>query len=1174
MGFVHLHLHTEYSLLDGACRIEQALDAAKAMGQTALAITDHGAMYGVIDFYKAAQKRGIKPIVGCEVYVAKRTRFDKVHAFDAENRHLVLLCKNETGYKNLITLVSQSWTEGFYNTPRVDLELLRKHSDGLIALSACLAGEIPRAILAGDLAGARAAALRYREIFGADNFYLELQDHGLPEQKRVLPQLIQLAQELSIPLVATNDCHYIAREDSRMHKVLLCIQTGRTVDDPNAMEFGSDEFYMKSEAEMRELFPEYPEAFDNTLEIAARCNLEIEFGKTKLPRFEAPGGEDSTAYFRRKCQEGLREKYGKHPDPAVLDRLAYELDVIEKMGYVNYYLIVNDYVQYAKSVGIPVGPGRGSGAGSLAAYCIGITGIDPIRYQLLFERFLNPERVSMPDFDIDFSDERRQEMIDYVVRKYGSDRVAQIVAFDTMAARAAVRDVGRALAIPYAAVDSVAKLIPRVLKVTLDGVLQAQPGSPEYAPDFRARYEADPQTRELIDMARKIEGMPRHTTTHAAGVVITDRPVRDYVPLAKNDEATVTQYTMTALDELGLIKMDFLGLRNLSVIDDAVKMIRRTVPDCDIEKIPEDDPAVFAMISAGQTVGVFQFESPGMKRLLIQSRPESIEDLIAVISLFRPGPMSFIPTYVENRHHPERVRYRHPKLAGILGVTYGCVIYQEQVMQICRELAGYSLGRADVVRRAMSKKKADVMERERQIFIYGLTREDGTVEVDGCIRRGVDEDTAKALWSEMESFASYAFNKSHAAAYSVVAYRTAWLKCHYPREYMAALLTSVLGDTDKVVGYIAECTRLGIRVLPPHVNESQNGFSVSGRDIRFGLQAVKNLGKGFIDGLIREREFGGKFESFYAFCKRMYGKELNRRALESLVQCGALDHLGNNRKEMLYAAGGLLDTLDETKRRNVEGQIGFFDLTAGNQESAYSIKAYEEFPESERLAMEKDVTGLYLSGHPMAPYLPFYAGRELTRTDALSEEDGPVRDGDRVTVLGMVVSVKFKTTKAGGTMAFAVLEDCFGSVELLLFPNTLSEYGALLTEGKAVRAYGRVSSSENRGVSLVCERLLPPPSLTEPAEPAEPAESAKTPQEPQKSRRPGLYLRISGEEAPAYRKAMQYLAIFDGTTPLYVFCEDTQKLKAAPAGRWVDVNPVLLRELKKLLGEKNVALRE
>lgn len=1169
MGFVHLHLHTEYSLLDGACRIEQVLDAAARMGQTALAVTDHGAMYGVIDFYKAAKKRGIKPIIGCEVYVAKRTRFDKVHYLDSENRHLVLLCKNEVGYKNLMALVSKAWTEGFYSKPRVDFDLLEQHSEGLIALSACLAGEIPRAFLANHPEEAREAAERYLRIFGEGNFYLEIQDHGLKEQKQSNPQIIALAEELGIPLVVTNDCHYIERGDSRMHHVLMCIQTNHTIEDPDTMEFGSDEFYLKNEEEMRALFPDHPEAADHTVEIAERCNLEIEFGKTKLPLFEAPGGEDSTAYFRRKCEEGLREKYGEQPDPAVSARLDYELNMIEKMGYVNYYLIVHDYVRYAKSVGIPVGPGRGSGAGSLAAYCIGITGIDPIRYHLLFERFLNPERVSMPDFDIDFSDERRQEIIDYVVRKYGSDRVAQIVAFDTMAARAAIRDVGRALAIPYAVVDSVAKLIPKILKVTIQAVLEAGPGDPEYSPELQSRYESNSQIRDLIDMARKIEGTPRHTTTHAAGVVITDIPVSEYVPLAKNDEATVTQYTMTALDELGLIKMDFLGLRNLSVIDDAEKMIRKNNPGCSIEQIPEDDPAVFAMISAGQTDGVFQFESPGMKRLLIQSRPESIEDLIAVISLFRPGPMSFIPTYVENRHHPERVRYRHPMLAKILDVTYGCVIYQEQVMQICRELAGYSLGRADVVRRAMSKKKADVMDRERQIFIYGLTREDGTVEVDGCIRRGVDEETAKALWSEMESFASYAFNKSHAAAYSVVAYRTAWLKCHYPKEYMAALLTSVLDDTNKVVGYIAECTRLGIRVLPPHVNESGNGFGVSGGNIRFGLQAVKNLGKGFIAGLIREREFGGKFSSFYQFCKRVYGKDLNRRALESLIKCGALDHLGNNRKEMLSAAGGILEVLDETKRRNVEGQIGFFDLSSDTGNSAgggesYFIAPMSDVTEMERLSMEKEVTGLYLSGHPMAPYLPFYQDGEITRTDLLADEEGTVQDGDHVTVLGIVVSVKFKTTKSGGTMAFVGLEDVFGSIEMLVFPNTLSEFGTMLTEGKAVRAYGRVSGSENKGVSLVCEKLLPPPLLS-----GQPETQA-----PKRAVRPGLYLRVESETSDQYRKAMQYLAIFDGPMPLYLFCKDTNKLKAAPPARRVDVNPVLLRELKKLLGDENVAVRE
>lgn len=847
MAFVHLHLHTEYSLLDGACRIERLLDHIQEMGQNAVAITDHGCMYGVIDFYKAAKKRGVKPIIGCEVYVAKRTRFDKVHEFDAENRHLVLLCENETGYRNLITMVSKAWTEGFYNKPRVDFELLQQYHEGLVALSACLSGEIPRALARNDYEGAKEAALQYRDIFGEGDFYLELQDHGLDGEHYVNPNIIRMSRETGIPLVVTNDCHYIAPEDSRMHHILLCIQTGRTVEDADTLEFGSEEFYCKTEEEMRALFPELPEAADNTVKIAERCHLEFEFGKTKLPHFETPDGSGNEEFFVRMCREGLLRRYGEHPDQSLKDRLDYEIETISTMGYVNYYLIVWDFIRYAKSVDIPVGPGRGSGAGSLAAYCMGITNVDPIRYGLIFERFLNPERVSMPDFDIDFSDERRDEIIEYVVEKYGADHVAQIVTFGTMAARGALRDVGRAMAIPYSKVDQVAKLVPMELNITLDKAMKV-------SAEFREKYESDDQVRELVDMARKIEGMPRHTSTHAAGVLITDRPVMDYVPLAKNDDAVVTQFTMTTIEELGLLKMDFLGLRNLSVIDNAEKMIRRREPQFSMERIPEDDENVFAMLSAAASEGVFQFESGGMKRLLVQARPESIEDLTAIISLYRPGPMQFIPAYLENRKNPGKITYRHERLRNILDVTYGCIIYQEQVMQIFRDLAGYSLGRADIVRRAMSKKKHDVLNREHEVFLHGQRREDGSWEVEGCVNRGVDEATAEALFKEIQNFASYAFNKSHAAAYAVVAYQTAYLKYHYPCEYMAALLSSVLGWTGKVAEYIEECERLDISVLPPHVNYSENGFTVVGKSIRFGLLAVKNLGKGVILRMIADRK--------------------------------------------------------------------------------------------------------------------------------------------------------------------------------------------------------------------------------------------------------------------------------------------------------------------------------
>ena len=1158
MAFAHLHVHTEYSLLDGACRMERLLDAAKEMGQTAVAITDHGCMYGVVEFYKAAKKRGIHPILGCEVYVARRTRFDKVHELDGENRHLVLLCENETGYHNLLALVSKAWVEGFYSKPRVDLDLLREHHEGLIALSACLAGEIPRALARGDYEGAREAALRYEGIFGRGNFYLELQDHGMAEQKRINPQLIRLSRETGIPLVATNDCHYIAPEDSRMHRVLLCIQTGRTIEDENAMEFGSEEFYFKSEEEMRALFPDVPEAADNTVKIAQRCQVELEFGKTKLPAFFTPDGSDNLEFFRRLCQEGLIRRYGEDPPQEYRDRLEYEICVISQMGYVNYYLIVWDFIRYARSVGIPVGPGRGSGAGSLAAYCVGITNVDPMRYDLLFERFLNPERVSMPDFDIDFSDERRDEIIGYVVDKYGADHVAQIVTFGTMAARGALRDVGRALNIPYNKVDQVAKLVPLSLGMTLDTAMKQ-------SKELREKVEADPQVKELWDMARKVEGMPRHASTHAAGVVITDKPVMDYVPLSKNDDAVVTQYTMTAIEELGLLKMDFLGLRNLSVIDHAEKLVRRREAGFSIEAAPEDDGAVFHMLSEGHSEGVFQLESPGMKRLLVQAQPACVEDLIAIISLYRPGPMQFIPQYLESRKNPESVHYRHPLLRPILEPTGGCIIYQEQVMQIFRDLAGYSLGRADIVRRAMAKKKHDVLEREREVFLHGQQREDGAWEVDGCLRRGVDQQTALELFKEIESFASYAFNKPHAAGYAVVAYQTAYLKCHYPCEYMAALLSSVLGQTGKVAEYIEECGRLGISVLPPHVNYSDMGFTVVGKSIRFGLLAVKNLGRNVIARMVAERRAAGEFTSFYNFCKRMAGRDLNRRAIESLVKCGALDGLGNNRREMLLAVERVLDSLEADKRRNVEGQMGFFDAPGSAQGGEPPLEKTEDFSAADKLNMEKEVTGMYLSGHPMAAYAGLYQEGGYARMDEILQsagerETGRYQDGQWVTLLGMVVGVRKKATKNNAQMAFVSLEDMYGAITALVFPKVLEQYGSLLYEGAVVEVQGKLSFTEDKAPELVCQ------SLGKPADPV----SVKAPAG--KPVRPGLYLRLSSQRDPRYDKAMRYIAVFDGgATDLYLTFQDTGKLLRAPAKFRVEINRPLLRALKELLGAENVA---
>ena len=1149
--FVHLHVHSEYSLLDGACRIDRLVDTAASRGDKAVAITDHGVMYGAVDFYKAAKKRSLKPIIGCEVYVAKRTRFDKVHGLDSENRHLVLLCENNKGYQNLIAMVSKSWTEGFYSKPRIDFELLEKHHEGLIALSACLAGEIPRALGAGDYEGAKAAALKYDGIFGRGSFYLELQDHGLREQRLINPMIVKLSKETGIPLVVTNDCHYINHEDSEMHRVLLCIQTGHTVEDKDAMEFGSDQYYFKTEEEMRSLFPDLPQAADNTVKIAERCNVEFEFGKTKLPRFDTPDGSDNVEYFRRKCYEGLYRHYGEKPDSKITERLEYELNTIEKMGYVNYYLIVHDFVRYAKESGIPVGLGRGSGAGSLAAYCIGITGIDPIRYNLLFERFLNPERVSMPDFDIDFSDERRPEMIDYVVRKYGADHVAQIVTFGTMAARGSIRDVGRVMAMPYGDVDTIAKLVPMELNMTLDKAL-------EVSPELRQRYDTDRQTHSLIDMARKLEGMPRNASTHAAGVVITDKPVAEYVPLAKNGESVVTQYTMTTLEELGLLKMDFLGLRNLSVISGTRDMVRSHESGFKIEDIPMDDKAVYKMLSDGETDGVFQFESAGMRNVLMQLKPENIEDLIAVISLYRPGPMESIPRYIENRHNPAKVTYRHPLLKNILDVTYGCIVYQEQVMQIFRTLAGYSLGRADIVRRAMSKKKKAVMEREKNVFINGLVDGDGKVEVEGCVRRGVDKSTAEAVYGEMASFASYAFNKSHAASYAVLSYYTAWLKCHHPREYMAALLTSVLDNNNKLSAYTAECIRLGIHVLPPDVNESNAGFTVAGKDIRFGLLAVRNLGKGLIEDIVADRGENGKFGSFFGFCKRMYGS-LNRRALESLVKCGALDGMDCNRRQMLCSVKPVMDFIGEDRKRNVSGQIAFFDLS-GEKKEEFKISPMPEFAVQEKLSMEKEVTGLYLSGHPMAAYAGMYKALHAVRIGDILE-DAAKRDGESVTVLGIVTKVRIKVTKSNSTMAFMTVEDMFGSVEVLVFPNTLSEYADLVAEGSVLKLGGRISAREDEDAKLICESISRVP---DPGNAVSGSEKSKC--------RPGLYIRVPDEKSPLYNKAKKYIAVFDGQTPLFVYFSESRKLFHAPVSMRVSVNNVLVRELKKLLGEKNVAV--
>ncbi len=1159
-GFTHLHLHTEYSLLDGVCRIGPLLDAVKELGQDAVAITDHGVMYGVIDFYKEAKKRGLKPIIGCEVYVAPRRHTDKVHGLDSQNNHLVLLCKNNTGYQNLIKLVSAAWVDGFYSKPRVDHELLEKYHEGLIALSACLAGEIPRAILKGDGAAAKEIALWYQKTFGEGNYYLEIQDHGLREQKEVLPEIIRISQETGIPLVATNDTHYIHKEDSRVQEVLICIQTNTTVQEGSGLEFKTDEFYLKSGDEMAALFPQVPQAISNTQKIAARCNVEIEFGNTKLPLFRVPDEQDHFTYFRRLCYDGMKERYGDNPPAEYYNRLEYELDIINRMGYIDYFLIVYDFIRYAKSRGIPVGPGRGSGAGSIAAYCVGITGIDPMAYHLLFERFLNPERVTMPDFDIDFCYERRGEVIDYVISKYGYDHVAQIITFGTMAARGSLRDVGRALNMPYNVVDSVAKLVPMELNMTIDRALSM-------SQELKKKYE-EPEIRELIDMARKVEGAPRHSSTHAAGVVITRDPVSEYVPLGKNDEAVVTQYTMTALEELGLLKMDFLGLRTLTVISDAEKMIRKKQPEFSVEQISFEDTAVYEMLSRGETDGVFQLESPGMRRAISMLRPERLEDIIAIISLYRPGPMESIPKYVENKHHPEKIVYRTPLLKEILDVTYGCIVYQEQVMEIFRKLAGYSYGRADVVRRAMAKKKHDVMERERHAFIYGEEGKDGKAGCDGCVKRGVPEDAANAIFDEMSSFASYAFNKSHAAAYAVVAYQTAYLKYHYPCELLAATLTSFLDNSGKVSVYIAECQRLGIRVAAPNVNQSAEGFTVDGSTIRFGLLAVKNLGRNFITQIIQDRKLNGDYTSFYDFCRRAHGHDFNRRALESLIKCGALDGLGANRRQMLQMSDRILSELDANKKQNVEGQIGFFDMGVVDTQSAEpELPPLEEIPLKERLAMEKEVTGLYLSGHPVAEYAQVIPKSGAVSTSELMEgaKEGLPRflDGAKVKVLGIILSVNTKITRNNQTMAFLQVEDLYGSVEVIVFPKVLADFAVQLREGNIVLLSGRISVREDEDAKIICESVMDAPHLGD----------AEQPQGARKSKRQGLYLRLPQEHCTEMDKVTNLLEIFDGGFPVYFYYKDTGKYFIAPRSLWIDVNQPLIDELGHVLGSENVALR-
>ena len=1151
MAFTHLHVHTEYSLLDGACRIDKLAARAKALGFRNLAITDHGVMYGAVAFYEACIREGIKPIIGCEVYVAPRGRTDREHGVDSEYTHLILLCKDETGYRNLCYLVSMGFIEGFYIKPRIDWPLLYEHTEGLVCLSGCLAGDIPQKIVSGLYDEARSRALELREAFGED-FYLEIQRHGIPDEDAAARGLIRIHEETGIPLALTNDAHYIDKGDAYYQDVLMCIQTGKTVNQASRMRFETQEFYLKSEEEMRALFPGLNEACDNTELIAEKCGFDFEFGHYHLPRFKLPEGEtDSASYLRKLCLAGFERRYGAGREDAE-KQLAYELDMIGQMGFVDYFLIVSDFIGYAKSRGIPVGPGRGSAAGSVVSYCLGITDVDPIKYSLYFERFLNPERVSMPDIDIDFCVRRRGEVIDYVNRKYGADHVAQIVTFGTMAARAAIRDTGRALDIGYAECDAVAKQVPFAIGMTLDEAMKL-------SRQLREMYEGDEKLHSLIDTAKALEGMPRHASTHAAGVVITERPVYEYVPLAKNDESVVTQYTMTTLEHLGLLKMDFLGLRNLTVLEDAAELVRRRQPDFDVSALPEDDAETFAMLSAGKTEGVFQLESTGITAVCTGLKPKSIEDITAVIALYRPGPMESIPRFLECSAHPEKISYKHPMLEPILSVTYGCIVYQEQVIEIFRKLAGFSLGQADMIRRAMSKKKHDVIDAERRAFIYG----DEARGIPGCVKNGVDEATASSIYDEILDFASYAFNKAHAVAYAVVAYRTAYMKCHWPCEYMAALLTSVLDSTGKVAEYISECRDMGIKVLPPDVNESDARFTVSGRNIRFGLVAIKNIGEKFIQQLMQERSENGPFTGFEEFCRRMAGKELGRRAVESLIRSGAFDSLGVKRRALMQMVDAVLDCIATDGRRNIDGQLDLFGLDEGESCGAVPVPDVEEYPKNELMQMERETTGLYLSGHPMDDY------REAVRRagavgigsvmDDFADGEGPqsYQDGQYVVLAGIVSAYKTRTTKNGKLMCYVQLEDDTGTMELLIFQKVLDQSGSYIAENAAVIVKGRISLRDEKEPQLMVDSLRPLSDLHDLETNAPPKAERK------------LWLKLPRADKRLLRRIELLCEMFPGRERMIiVLVEENRRLGAECV-----IRDSLVRELKELLGEDCVVVK-
>ena len=1180
--FVHLHLHSEYSLLDGACRIPQLVARAAQLGMKSLAITDHGVMYGVIDFYKACKNAGIKPIIGCEMYTAKRSHNDKDPRLDAEQGHLILLAENNTGYRNLVKLVSLGFTDGFYYKPRIDYEQLAQYSEGLIALSSCLAGDIPQLILDHRYEEAKELALRLEAIMGKGNFYLELQQNGLREQQIVNAQLIRLSRETGIPLVATNDVHYINREDAKTQEILMCIQTGKTIEDPDRMRFETDAFYLKSADEMWEHFAAYPEALENTVRIAERCSVEITFGQLHFPSYDVPEGYTPFEYLKLQCDLGYRRRYGDSNEH--YGRLEYELSVINQMGYVDYFLIVWDFIKYARDNGIMVGPGRGSAAGSLVAYCLGITNVDPIKYDLIFERFLNPERISMPDIDIDFCYERRQEVIDYVVKKYGEDRVAQIITFGTMAARAAVRDVGRALAIPYNEVDRVAKMIPMVpgRHITIENAIETNP-------ELRNLYNQSEVIREMLDMAMSLEGMPRHASTHAAGVVISSRPITDIVPLYRNEDLISTQFPMNTLEELGLVKMDFLGLRTITVIRDTVNLIRdhRGI-EIDIDNIDYEDQAVYEMISRGETAGVFQLESQGMTQFFRELMPTSMEDIIAGISLYRPGPMDQIPRYIRNKRNPELITYPTEKLKPILDVTYGCMIYQEQVMRICRDLAGYSLGRSDLVRRAMSKKKKDVMDAERKNFVYGLADDDGNILIPGAIRNGVDEKTAHMIFDEMMDFASYAFNKSHAAAYAYVGYQTAWLKCHYPVEFMAALLNSFVGNLGKVSQYVRECRRMGIEVLAPDINESMGGFSVSRGKIRFGLAAVKHVGESLVRSVIEERDRNGPFRNFVDFCERMEGRELNKRAVESLIKCGAFDSFGIYRSRLMASYEKILERVSARKKNMMTGQFSLFDVMPDEDRTdEIEWPQMEEYDKRLLLAMEKDMLGLYLTGHPLDMFEDLIREHvtHFSYEFEVSEEGQPheskLSDNQFVRIAGIVTDVKTISTRNNRLMAFVTVEDLYGQVEVVVFPNVYEECSSFLENDAQVWVEGRINLKEDEQAKILANHIKP----IVPGQSPENGSSAKTAREDdtpyqvcqegapvmnQASRGRILKVMFSDDVPEIKRRAvLALLKYFEGPDKAYVYIGNASRPAMKLNAR---ASTEVLAELAEILGNNLVKL--